>query len=362
MGGWETAKADVDAAVLANLEASKVRKPQSLDTRKLANIKGKNIKLLKTLALPPAPKSNKIQGISWAPPGPHENRIGFARQDHFVGIIDVRRNCGVYGCKSPWSQCVALHPTEDVILTGGMSNATTMWKQADLQGRLQEVAKMSEHDGYISSLHFLGSDGKQYLSSSGDSDVRMFDVERRASIMRMCGHEKDAQSITFAHDDSKRFATCSSDKTVKLWDLTSGKCTHTFQTDSELNACSLFPNGNMIAAGGEKDKTYVFDVRAYALVSKYARNNQKTASIAWSKSGRHLYVGHDDGALITWDIFASGENKAYASKIEAHTIKNGDGKPDVTNSRVQQLSTNADGVLASCGFDGNVCIWTASDD
>ena len=112
---------------------------------------------------------------------------------------------------------------------------------------------------------------------------------------------------------------------------------------------------------GEKDKTYVFDVRAYALVSKYARNNQKTASIAWSKSGRHLYVGHDDGALITWDIFSSGENKMYASKSEAHLVRHPDGRPDTTSSRVQELSVNHDGVLASCGFDGCVNLWTASD-
>ena len=123
----------------------------------------------------------------------------------------------------------------------------------------------------------------------------------------------------------------------------------------------MFPNGNMVAAGGEKDKTYVYDVRAYCLASKYARNNQKTASLAWSKSGRHLYVGHDDGALITWDIFSSGENKMYASKSEAHLVRHPDGRPDTTSSRVQELSVNHDGVLASCGFDGCVNLWTASD-
>ena len=151
---------------------------------------------------------------------------------------------------------------------------------------------------------------------------------------------------------------------MRLWDVKSGKCAMVFQTDSELNACSMFPNGNLIAAGGEKDKTYVFDVRAGCLVSKYARNNQRTHSCAWSKSGRCLYVGHDDGALIVWDIFASGENKNYAKKIEAHTCFIRGAPPgrniDVSHSRVQQIKTGPDGVIATCGFDGTIKIWHRS--
>lgn len=136
-----------------------------------------------------------------------------------------------------------------------------------------------------------------------------------------------------------------------------------FKCDSELNACAMFPNGNMIAAGGEKDKTYVWDVRAGCLVDKYARNNQQTASCAWSRSGRCLYVGHDDGSLITWDIFKSGENKGYISKVEAHTSYydgNRKGKIDVTRSRVQEIKTGPDGVVATCGFDGKIGLWSAA--
>ena len=147
-----------------------------------------------------------------------------------------------------------------------------------------------------------------------------------------------------------------------MWDVRSGICTHTFESDSELNACAIFPNGNLIAGGGQKDKTYLWDVRAYKLLNKYARNNMKTASCEFSKSGRELFVGHEDGSIIVWDIFGSdGENRTYESKIEAHVVKEqGDpSKIDTSKSRVQILDVGPAGFLASGGFDGKVKIWGA---
>jgi len=357
----ETAVADKIEKVF---ESSKKKKPQAMDSAGLTKIAGGAIMALKTLKLPPGDnKSNKLNGLAWAPAGEFESRIAYCRQDHMFGIFDVTKNNGVWGGKANWAQCVAQHPSRDgLVLTGGMDNATTMWNKSSTPGKLTEVTKIIEHDGYIASLAFMDG-GNKYISASGDADIRIFDVETKAPLMRFCGHDKDAQSLCFAIDDvaKKKFATCSSDKTVKLWDSTSGKCTHTFTLDSELNACSMFPNGNAIACGGEKDKTYLLDVRAYKMISKYARNNQKTASCQFSRSGRQLWVGHDDGALITWDIFADGANKAYASKIEAHTtFYTGTTKPDVTSSRVQAMDVNADGMLATCGFDGKLKIWTAA--
>lgn len=345
--------------------AVKKNKPQAIDASGLTKIKGLSVKELKTLKLPPGDKgSNKLNGLSWAPPGDFSTRIAYCRQDHMFGIFDVTKNNGCWGAKANWAQCIAMHPTVDgFTLTGGMDNATTMWKPGGTPGKLTTLKKVIEHDGYIASLAFMEK-GNKYVSASGDADCRIIDVEKTVTILRLGGHDKDAQSLCFAADDieQKKFATCSSDKTVRLWDSTSGKCTHTFFTDSELNSCTLFPNGNMIACGGEKDKTFLFDVRAYKMVSKYARNNQKTASCQFSRSGRQLWVGHDDGALITWDIFDDGSNKNYACKIEAHTkFYPGTNKPDVTASRVQAMDVNSDGMLATAGFDGNLKIWTTQE-
>ena len=63
-----------------------------------------------------------------------------------------------------------------------------------------------------------------------------------------------------------------------------------------INLVSLSCGETYVQASGDANETYVFDVRSYKMVGKYARNNQKTASCEFSASGRELFVGHDDGA------------------------------------------------------------------
>ena len=306
-------------------------------------------------------KPNKIMALAWGP-SEGDQRMGIVDQLGSLFVWDTVKECRLYGFKYPFAQCIAISPDQEnpTVLVGGMKNATTMFKKDGNSAVMKEGRTWICHDGYISSVHFLST--SQYISSSGDADIRIFDInasDTGSSVSRFSGHEKDAQSIKFARNDKsmQKFITCSSDKTVKMWDVRTNMCVQTFKTDSELNACAFFPTGDLIACGGEKDKTYVFDVRAYKQVGKYARNNMKTASCEFSKSGRELYVGHEDGALIVWDIFGSGENKQYAKKVEAHTTKEPNGKVIDAQSRVQVLDVGPEGFLASGGFNGKVCIW-----
>ena len=351
----------LEDAVNANADASKKKKFEGAGGDGLTKVKDIDHVVKKEI---PHTKG-KVAALAWGP-APGDTRMAIVDQGGSAFVWDTKKRIKMYGCISTFAQCIALSPDEQapVILVGSMRNATVMYKKQADSAIMKETKTWILHDGYISSLQFLDG-GKKYISSSGDADIRLFDLSASPtdclSVMR--GHQKDCQSIKFARDDAAKqtFITCSSDKTVKLWDLRSGSCQMTFETDSELNACSFFPDGKLIGCGGEKDKTYVFDVRAYKMVGKYARNNMKTASCEFSSSGRELYVGHDDGAIVVWDIFGSGENKAYAKKIVAHTTfeENNKNAVDITRSRVQVLDVSPAGFLASGGFDGKVKIWGA---
>jgi len=309
-------------------------------------------------------KPNKIMSLAWGP-NDDDTRMAVVDQLGLCAVWDTNKQIRMYGLTYAFAQSVAVnHDTANpLVLVGGMRNATTLYKKNGNAAVMLEQKTWIQHDGYISSLHFLPKD-ECYISASGDAEIRIINISRAIgdpAVQIFRGHAKDAQSIKFPRDDPSKttFITCSSDKSCRMWDTRTGGCVLTYKTQSELNACSIFPNGNMIAAGGEKDKTYVYDVRAGREVSKYARNNMKTASCEFSMSGRELFIGHEDGAIIVWDIFGSGENKQYSMKIEAHTKKDDKGKPDIAQSRVQVLDVGPHGFLASGGFDGQVNIWGA---
>ena len=362
-----SAKETLEAAVAANLKKSDQKKFDGAGiagTDGLPSINDISHVMHREIV---QSKDSKISGMAWGP-GLNDRRVAIADQLGACFVWDTVKTSRMYGCIEKFAQTLCLSPNleKPAMLVGGMSNASVLYVKEEGKAMLtKKKAWTDHHDGYISSVRFL-ENGKKFISSSGDADIRVFDVEADASqcVSVMRGHSKDCQSIKFPRNDPSEntFITCSSDKTVKMWDLRSASCTHTFTTSSELNACTIFPDGKLIACGGEMDRTYVFDVRACMQVGKYYRNNMKTASCEFSASGRELFVGHDDGAIIVWDIFGSGDNKKYAKKIEGHTVYmpgSNNSKVDVTRSRVQALDVGPSGFLASAGFDGAVKVWGA---
>ena len=139
------------------------------DRENLLKIKDMAPTEIKTLKMPPCNKNaRKINGINWSADG---NRIAWCRQDHSCGVTDVKKNAGVYGMQMPWAQCIAMHPTRDIVITGGMDNAVKIWKPSDLAsqaGTMVGIGQIVHHDGYIDSLEFMPS-GAQFLSCSGDA-------------------------------------------------------------------------------------------------------------------------------------------------------------------------------------------------
>lgn len=181
------------------------------------------------------------------------------------------------------------------------------------------------------------------------------------------GHYKrnpcDTLSVAIA-PDHRTFVTGGCDNTATLWDVTSGTVIATYNHTSDVNAVQFFPgcfSSGSTAEGEEQratptccsmglatatDSGYCrfFDIRSSKELMTYSVNGLRDGliSLAFSRSGRLLIAGCEDGNCYAWDTL-KGEVVAV---LEGH------------KDAVSCLSFAPDGsALCSGGWDSQIKIW-----
>jgi len=322
----------------------------------------------------------KVIACSWAPDSSNvalASRFVVGDQGGQVLIVDAKKGTRKTGYNlsgpSKFVQAVAVHAEKDMVVSGGMDNTISLYKEGAPDAVFLESGKQwagegtKGHDGMISSLKWHLEDGNKFFSAGGDGEVKLWDINGGADcVSTFFGHSDESTSITVPRDvpGMNTFATCSNDTTVKIWDTRSVKCVqslHAGKPEDKLSAADYFPNGNAIAAGGQGQTTYMFDIRSTKKIAEYKRNNMKVTGVAFSKSGRAIYVSHEDGRVIIWDTFGPQENQKYACKHDAHFVSSDPKNPKAgaaPESQITYLGLKPDGeFLATGSFNSDVKIW-----
>lgn len=114
---------------------------------------------------------------------------------------------------------------------------------------LSPQLKLSGHEGYVSDLYWLSD--REIISSSGDKNCILWDLEKRKAVSTFKGHYGDVLCVDGFLKNGHRssinasvFVSGSTDQSARVWDVRTGKCEKIcFPQCGDINDIATLHNG-----------------------------------------------------------------------------------------------------------------------
>jgi len=304
----------------------------------------------KRLIAPPAVK--KVYYGAWANDSTH---VCLAGQEGNLHIYDAVANKMM---RKPipmaFPMACAIHITKDgkwLVAGGGMDNAVSLYDHSSISSKASALKTMTCHEGYISTIKFLG-DGAKMLTCSGDGYSVLTDLSTGKEVRRFTGHEQDVSGLSMVDPAENVFGTSSTDKTVRIWDSRQPWAVRKFTAKYAANCVAMLPESRGVVCGCDNASYEFFDVGSNQQVGRGKVKKGRCESIAVSASGRITYTGWDNFMLNVADTYAPGEMKEMTPDNQP---KNG-----MHTDAICSMEVAPDGsALMTTSFDKSARIWGA---
>jgi WD40 repeat protein len=144
-------------------------------------------------------------------------------------------------------------------------------------------------------------DGKQVVSGSEDSIVRLWDAATGAALQTLECHSGDVTSVAFS-PDGKQVVSGSWDSTVQLWDAATGAALQTLKGHSgAVTLVAFSPDGKLLPTLHAVSQWLTDSMTDILwLPTDYRRNDYQpnnygpTCEAIW---GRIIVLGHSSGRI-----------------------------------------------------------------
>ncbi|MBA0830943.1 hypothetical protein Goarm_015437, partial [Gossypium armourianum] len=152
--------------------------------------------------------------------------------------------------------CLALHPTIDILLTGGRDSVCRVW---DIRTKMQIFA-LSGHDNTVCSVFTRPTD-PQVVTGSHDTTIKFWDLRYGKTMSTLTHHKKSVRAMA-PHPKEHSFASASADN-IKKFSLPKGEFLHNMlsQQKTIINTMTVNEDGVM-ATGGDNGSLWFWDWRS----------------------------------------------------------------------------------------------------
>jgi WD40 repeat protein len=223
---------------------------------------------------------------------------------------------------------VAFSPDGKQIVSGSWDTTLKLWDAAT--GR--EIRTFAGHSDWVRSVAF-SPDGQQVLSGSGDKTLKLWDAATGREIRTFSGHSNRVNSVAFS-PDGKQALSGSNDNTLKLWDIATGREIRTFFWHSPVDSAAFSPDGKRIVSShggiaGLWEAATGREVRTFSVTG-----TSFDSFAAFSPDGKYIVSGPDNSTFKLWEASTGREIRTFAGHLRpAHSAAfSPDGKQIVSYS------------------------------
>ncbi|KAJ3212328.1 Cilia- and flagella-associated protein 43 [Dinochytrium kinnereticum] len=120
-----------------------------------------------------------------------------------------------------------------------------------------------------------------------------------------------------SHQGQIRLMICNNDETIKVYALPSLQRITSVSLPTAVNYCSVSPDGRKLAAVGDSNQVYLYDVNSsgsYQKTSVMTATSDAGFSCAWNQTSDKFAVASQDGFVCVWDIRSTEKLAKLGSK------------------------------------------------
>eukprot|EP01104_Vermistella_antarctica_P012122 TRINITY_DN3455_c0_g1_i1.p1 TRINITY_DN3455_c0_g1~~TRINITY_DN3455_c0_g1_i1.p1 ORF type:complete len:489 (+),score=18.48 TRINITY_DN3455_c0_g1_i1:60-1469(+) len=169
---------------------------------------------------------------------------------------------------------------------------------------------LAGHTEAVLSVQF-SPDGTKLASGSGDTTVRLWDVETATAKKQLRGHTDWVLCVAWS-PDGKKLATGSNDNTIRIWDAETGKSIKLLKghkkwiTSLSWEPCHLNPQCVRLASSSRDGQVKIWNVTTSRCLLSLTGHTACVSCVKWGGEGllfsasrdRTIKVWTDDGKLV----------------------------------------------------------------
>jgi len=165
------------------------------------------------------------------------------------------------------------------------------------------------HTYTVNSLAF-SPDGKTMVSGSGDTTIKLWNVETKELIQTIIDNDNYINNVVFSPDGKMIASSSNWDGTIKLWDINTGELIRIFretgdinfgEENTSVNTVVFSPNGTMLLSGAG-GYAILWDIETGNIKHIFHQSSYLVTIVKFSPDGKKILLGDLERNINIYDL------------------------------------------------------------